>query len=111
LFNILRGDMSFVGPRPPIPSEVTAYNDWHLQRLEVTPGLTGLWQVSGRSRLTFDEMVTLDLYYAENWSLLLDCRVLLQTLPAVLLQRGAYKPHSPMPIRAKKTRAGSRRGS
>jgi exopolysaccharide biosynthesis polyprenyl glycosylphosphotransferase len=90
LFNILRGDMSFVGPRPPIPSEVTAYNDWHLQRLEVTPGLTGLWQVSGRSRLTFDEMVTLDLYYAENWSLLLDCRVLLQTLPAVLLQRGAY---------------------
>lgn len=89
-FNILRGDMSFVGPRPPIPSEVTRYSDWHLRRLEVTPGLTGLWQVSGRSNLTFDEMVTLDLYYAENWSLLLDCKVILQTLPAVLLSRGAY---------------------
>jgi exopolysaccharide biosynthesis polyprenyl glycosylphosphotransferase len=89
-FNILRGDMSWVGPRPPNPSEVTRYSDWHLRRLEVTPGLTGLWQVSGRSNLTFDEMVTLDLYYAENWSLLLDCKVILQTLPAVLLSRGAY---------------------
>ncbi|HUS15993.1 MAG TPA: sugar transferase [Chloroflexia bacterium] len=90
LFNILRGDMSFVGPRPPVPAEVMAYTDWHLQRLEVTPGLTGLWQVSGRSNLTFEEMVTLDLYYVENWSLLLDCKLLLQTVPAVLFARGAY---------------------
>ena len=89
-FNILKGEMSWVGPRPPTPNEVTAYSDWHLKRLEVTPGLTGLWQVSGRSHLTFDEMVTLDLYYAENWSLLLDWKVILQTVPAVLLQRGAY---------------------
>ena len=90
VFNILRGDMSFVGPRPPLPAEVIAYTDWQLQRLEVTPGLTGLWQVSGRSNLTFDEMVTLDLYYAANWSLLLDCKLLLQTIPAVLFARGAY---------------------
>jgi exopolysaccharide biosynthesis polyprenyl glycosylphosphotransferase len=89
-FNILKGEMSWVGPRPPTPNEVTAYSDWHLKRLEVTPGLTGLWQVSGRSHLTFDEMVTLDLYYAENWSLLLDWKVILQTVPAVVLQRGAY---------------------
>jgi exopolysaccharide biosynthesis polyprenyl glycosylphosphotransferase len=90
LFNILRGDMSFVGPRPPIPHEVVQYSPWHLQRLEVKPGLTGLWQVSGRSNLTFDEMVTLDLYYAENWSLMLDFKLMLQTIPAVLFARGAY---------------------
>jgi exopolysaccharide biosynthesis polyprenyl glycosylphosphotransferase len=90
VFNILRGDMSWVGPRPPVPSEVESYSDWHRRRLEITPGLTGLWQVSGRSDLSFDEMVKLDLYYAENWSLLVDLRIILLTIPAVLRARGAY---------------------
>jgi exopolysaccharide biosynthesis polyprenyl glycosylphosphotransferase len=90
LFNILRGDMSWVGPRPPVPSEVEQYNDWHRRRLEITPGLTGLWQVSGRSDLSFDDMVKLDLYYAENWSLAFDLKIILMTIPAVLKGEGAY---------------------
>ncbi len=90
MFNILRGDMSWVGPRPPIPEEVARYSDWHRKRLDVTPGLTGLWQVSGRSDLSFDEMVKLDLYYAENWSLALDLMIILRTIPAVLRWEGAY---------------------
>ena len=90
LFNILLGHMSFVGPRPPLPSEVLSYQRWHLRRLEVTPGLTGLWQVSGRSELSFDDMVKLDIYYAENWSLWLDVKIMLRTIPAVLLGKGAY---------------------
>jgi lipopolysaccharide/colanic/teichoic acid biosynthesis glycosyltransferase len=89
-FNILAGDMSWVGPRPPVPSEVEQYNEWHRRRLEITPGLTGLWQVSGRSDLSFDEMVKLDLYYAENWSLGFDIKIILMTIPAVLKARGAY---------------------
>ena len=88
--NVLKGDMSLVGPRPPIPTEVEKYDDWHRRRLEVSPGITGLWQVSGRSQLTFDEMVMLDLYYAENWSLALDLKILLRTIPTVLLGTGAY---------------------
>ncbi len=90
LLNVLNGDMSLVGPRPPIPREVEQYDDWHRRRLEVAPGVTGLWQVSGRSQLTFDEMVMLDLYYAEHWSLLLDLKILLRTIPTVLLGTGAY---------------------
>jgi len=90
LWNVLRGDMSLVGPRPPMPTEVAEYKDWHRRRLEIAPGLTGLWQVSGRSDLTFDEMVMLDLFYAENWSLGLDLKILLRTVPTVLLGRGAY---------------------
>jgi exopolysaccharide biosynthesis polyprenyl glycosylphosphotransferase len=90
LFNILKGDMSWVGPRPPTPSEVEKYSDWHLKRLDVTAGLTGLWQVSGRSNLSFDEMVKLDLYYAENWSLAFDITIMLRTVPAVLKRAGAY---------------------
>jgi lipopolysaccharide/colanic/teichoic acid biosynthesis glycosyltransferase len=90
IFNILRGEMSWVGPRPAVPSEVAEYEDWHRQRLLIMPGLTGLWQVSGRSNLTFDEMVLLDLYYAEHWSLWLDLKIMLRTVPAVLLARGAY---------------------
>ncbi len=90
LLNVLNGDMSLVGPRPPIPREVEQYDEWHRRRLEVAPGVTGLWQVSGRSQLTFDEMVMLDLYYAENWSLLLDLKILLRTIPTVLLGTGAY---------------------
>jgi exopolysaccharide biosynthesis polyprenyl glycosylphosphotransferase len=90
VLNILLGQMSWVGPRPPVPAEVAKYETWHRQRLLVTPGLTGLWQVSGRSNLTFDEMVLLDLYYAEHWSLWLDLKILLRTVPAVLIGRGAY---------------------
>jgi exopolysaccharide biosynthesis polyprenyl glycosylphosphotransferase len=90
LCNVLRGEISLVGPRPPIPSEVEQYQDWHRRRLDVPPGMTGLWQVSGRSELTFDEMVMLDLFYAENWSLLLDFKILLRTIPTVILGTGAY---------------------
>ncbi len=90
LWNVLKGDMSIVGPRPPIPAEVEAYEPWHLRRLDVRPGITGLWQVSGRSTLTFDEMVLLDVYYIENWSPLLDVRILLKTLPVVLMGAGGY---------------------
>jgi len=89
-FNILFGHMSFVGPRPPIDREVEKYQEWHYRRLEVTPGLTGLWQVSGRSKLTFEDMVKLDIYYAENWSLWLDIKILLRTIPAVIRGEGAY---------------------
>ena len=88
--HILRGQMSVVGPRPQLPEEVETYEEWHLQRLLVTPGLTGLWQINGRSNLTFDEMVRLDLYYAEHWSPWLDLKILLRTIPAVLIGRGAY---------------------
>jgi exopolysaccharide biosynthesis polyprenyl glycosylphosphotransferase len=88
--NVLLGEMSVVGPRPPVPAEVDAYDDWHHERLTITPGLTGLWQVSGRSDLTFDEMVKLDLYYAEHWSPWLDIKLILRTVPAVVLSRGAY---------------------
>ena len=90
LFNVLRGEMSLVGPRPPIPSEVERYEEWHHRRLEVTPGITGLWQVSGRSELSFDEMVMLDLYYIENWSLALDLQILGRTIPAVFRASGAF---------------------
>jgi exopolysaccharide biosynthesis polyprenyl glycosylphosphotransferase len=79
LLNVLSGDMSLVGPRPPIPYEVEAYELWQRKRLDMKPGLTGLWQVSGRNRLPFEEMVRLDLYYIENWSLLLDLEIILRT--------------------------------
>jgi exopolysaccharide biosynthesis polyprenyl glycosylphosphotransferase len=90
MINVLRGEMSWVGPRPPIPQEVEKYEDWHRRRLEVSPGITGLWQVSGRSEIPFDEMVMLDIYYIENWSLGMDIRILLRTVPAVLTGGGAY---------------------
>jgi exopolysaccharide biosynthesis polyprenyl glycosylphosphotransferase len=90
LFNVLMGHMSIVGPRPAPPDEVQRYLAWHKHRLEVPPGMTGLWQVSGRSELTFDEMVLLDLYYIENWSPLLDFQILLRTLPTVVMGEGAY---------------------
>ncbi len=89
LFNVLKGDMSIVGPRPPIPYEVEAYKLWHRKRLDMKPGITGLWQVSGRNRLTFDEMVRTDLFYIENWSLWLDLKIILLTLPAVFRGDGA----------------------
>lgn len=90
LLNVLRGEMSLVGPRPPLPGETTQYNQSHWRRMEVPPGMTGLWQVSGRSTLTFDEMVKLDLYYIENWSVSFDLSLILRTVPAVLFARGAY---------------------
>jgi exopolysaccharide biosynthesis polyprenyl glycosylphosphotransferase len=88
LFNVLRGDMSAVGPRPPIPYEVEAYELWHRKRLDMKPGLTGLWQVSGRNRLSFEEMVKLDLFYIENWSLLFDLKIILRTILVVFRGEG-----------------------
>jgi exopolysaccharide biosynthesis polyprenyl glycosylphosphotransferase len=90
LLNVLTGDMSLVGPRPPIPSEVEQYEDWQLGRLRAVPGLTGLWQVSGRSEVPFHDMVRLDLHYIRNWSFGLDLEILVRTIPAVLTNRGAY---------------------
>jgi len=90
LYNILKGDMSLVGPRPQVPEEVDQYQEWHKKRLETRPGLTGLWQVSGRSNLSFDEMCLLDIYYIENWSPVLDTKILLRTFPKVILGDGAY---------------------
>jgi exopolysaccharide biosynthesis polyprenyl glycosylphosphotransferase len=90
LINVLRGEMSVVGPRPPLPSEFENYEDWEKARLEATPGITGVWQVRGRSDIDFDEMVLMDLYYIENWSLRLDIQLILRTIPAVLFRRGAY---------------------
>ncbi|GAB4574180.1 MAG: sugar transferase [Anaerolineae bacterium] len=89
-FNILAGDMSLVGPRPPTPDEVALYEPWHMERLKIRGGLTGLWQVSGRSDVPFEEMVLLDLYYIENWSLVLDLQIMLRTIPRVLFGDGAY---------------------
>ena len=89
LFNVLKGDMSLVGPRPPIPYEVAEYKDWHHRRLAVTPGLTGLWQVEGRSLVTFDEMVAMDIAYVEQRSLALDLKLMVNTIPVVLSGRGA----------------------
>jgi exopolysaccharide biosynthesis polyprenyl glycosylphosphotransferase len=90
LWDVLRGDMSLVGPRPALPQEVAEYADWHRKRLATAPGLTGLWQISGRSNLPFDEMVMLDIYYIENWSPLVDLGILVRTVPQVLLRSGAY---------------------
>jgi lipopolysaccharide/colanic/teichoic acid biosynthesis glycosyltransferase len=90
LFNVLRGEMSLVGPRPPLPAEVAQYEDWQHGRLRAVPGLTGLWQVSGRSEVPFHDMVRLDLHYIRSWSLSLDIEIMLRTIPAVLSNRGAY---------------------
>jgi lipopolysaccharide/colanic/teichoic acid biosynthesis glycosyltransferase len=90
-WNVLSGDMSLVGPRPPVPYEFEVYDFWHRRRvLEVRPGVTGLWQVSGRSRIRFNDMVRLDLRYAERWSLWLDFKILLATPRAVFTGDGAY---------------------
>jgi lipopolysaccharide/colanic/teichoic acid biosynthesis glycosyltransferase len=89
--NVLRGDMSLVGPRPPIPYELAAYQTWHRRRvLEVKPGITGLWQVTGRSTVDFDSMVRLDLKYATSWTPWLDIKILLRTPLAVIRGSGAY---------------------
>ena len=90
LFNVLKGDMSLVGPRPPLPYEVERYKPWHLRRvLEKRPGITGLWQVEGRSRTSFDDMVRLDVQYIRNWSFLLDLKILVKTVKVVIFRVGA----------------------
>ncbi len=89
LINVLRGDMSLIGPRP-MPARIENYEDWERARFEMLPGMTGLWQVRGRSDLDYDEMVLMDIYYIENWSLNLDLQIALRTLPAVLGSQGAY---------------------
>ncbi len=90
LLNVVAGSMSLVGPRPPLPQEVTRYEDWQFDRLEVPPGISGLWQVSGRSDLSFDDCVRLDLFYIENWSLAYDLYILAKTIPVLVSKRGAY---------------------
>jgi len=90
LMNVLKGDMSLVGPRPPLPSEVAWYDQDVARRLLVKPGMTGLWQVSGRSDLSWEDGIRLDLYYVENWSLATDVTILWKTVGAVAARRGAY---------------------
>lgn len=90
ILNVLKGDMSLVGPRPALPSEVAAYPARAMQRLSVLPGITGLWQVSGRAEIGFDEMVELDIRYARNGSVWVDLIILLRTFEAVFSGRGAY---------------------
>lgn len=90
LFNILKGEMSLVGPRPPIAYEIENYQPWHMERLKAVPGLTGLWQVSGRSSVSFEEMVRLDVQYINNWSLTWDIAIILRTVPVVLWGIGGY---------------------
>jgi exopolysaccharide biosynthesis polyprenyl glycosylphosphotransferase len=89
LFNVLSGHMSLVGPRPPIPEEVSQYKEWHKQRLNVKPGITGLWQVNGRSNSPYDEMIKYDLYYIERWSPWLDMKIIMRTVTAIFRCDGA----------------------
>ncbi len=90
LVNVAKGDMSLVGPRPPLPSEVSQYGLDVRRRLLVKPGLTGLWQISGRSQLSWDEPVRLDLHHVESWSLALDAMILWKTVAAVVRRQGSY---------------------
>lgn len=90
LWNVLKGEMSLIGPRPPLPEEVSKYTDYHWRRMDVLPGMTGLWQVSGRSDLEFDQWIDLDIYYIERWSIALEMKILLKTIPVVIKGSGAY---------------------
>ena len=90
IFNVLKGDMSLVGPRPQVLWEAAHYDEHAKKRLRIKPGITGLWQVSGRAALSYEEMINLDIFYLENWSLGLDLKILLRTLPAVFEKEGAY---------------------
>jgi lipopolysaccharide/colanic/teichoic acid biosynthesis glycosyltransferase len=88
--NVLRGEMSLVGPRPLPVRDYALLEEWHRKRYLVLPGMTGLWQISGRSNLSFDDLVRYDFYYLDNWSIWLDISILAKTIPAVLARRGAY---------------------
>ena len=90
LFNVLKGEMSLVGPRPPLPEEVREYTAHQRRRLSVKPGLTCLWQISGRNELSFYEWIELDIYYIERRSFLLDLKILIRTIPVVITAKGAY---------------------
>jgi exopolysaccharide biosynthesis polyprenyl glycosylphosphotransferase len=90
IINVLRGQMSLVGPRPQVLWEASAYDEWAKKRLNVLPGITGLWQVSGRAQLSYEQMIDLDIFYIEHWSPGLDLRILLRTIPTILLGQGAY---------------------
>jgi lipopolysaccharide/colanic/teichoic acid biosynthesis glycosyltransferase len=90
IFNVVKGQMSIVGPRPPLPSEVERYQPWHRRRLEVTPGITCLWQISGRSHLSFNEWMRLDMEYLKHRSIKTDLLIFLKTIPAVIARKGAY---------------------
>ena len=90
IINVLKGELSLVGPRPPIPSEVEKYDEWEMKRMNVKQGITGLWQISGRSDLSFEEMARLDLYYIQNWSIEMDIKIIIKTIPTVLFGKGAY---------------------
>jgi lipopolysaccharide/colanic/teichoic acid biosynthesis glycosyltransferase len=90
LLNVIRGQMSLVGPRPLPLRDYEQLEDWHRKRYNVLPGVTGLWQISGRSNLGFDDLVRLDFYYLENWSLWMDISILVRTIPAVVSGAGAY---------------------
>jgi lipopolysaccharide/colanic/teichoic acid biosynthesis glycosyltransferase len=89
-FNVLKGDMSLVGPRPEMPFIVEQYKDWERRRLKVKPGITGLWQIMGRKDLPLHENIEYDFYYIKNQSLLLDLTLLIKTIPIILLRKGAY---------------------
>jgi len=89
IINVFKGELSLVGPRPPLPGEVKQYEDWQYKRLNVKQGITGLWQVSGRSELSFEEMARLDLYYIQNWSIEMDIKILFKTIPTILFGKGA----------------------
>ena len=89
IINIMRGELSFVGPRP-IPAKINEFEDWQKKRFNVKQGMTGLWQVSGRSNLSFEEMIRLDLYYIQNWSIMMDIKILIKTISSVFLRKGAY---------------------
>jgi lipopolysaccharide/colanic/teichoic acid biosynthesis glycosyltransferase len=89
LWNVLKGEMSLVGPRPIVPSEDLQLDGWRRSRIDIAPGLTGLWQVMGRTSIPFEEMIRLDFLYVTNWSLWTDIRLVLRTVPAVLRRKGA----------------------
>ena len=93
-YNVLRGDMSLVGPRPPLPQEVARYERWQRRRLSMKPGITCLWQISGRNEVSFQDWMKLDLTYIDNWSLLLDLKILLKTVPSFYSEGEPVKCHT-----------------